>query len=124
MNPNILTVIKDYIIRDLSGKENESYRRAFTKAAGKLISGKIKIRQDGNSVALGSDSGELYMPTTEKCQCPAFEKGKLYCWHRAAFTLISRYNVVERSLNSFPALSFHAFASTAQDYLKSLDTRV
>jgi len=48
------------------------------------------MRFDGQSLLILSPSGEIHS-ANGACQCKAFLKGQP-CWHRAAASLIKRYN--------------------------------
>lgn len=73
--------------------------RAFNKAEGKLYN--VKHTFDGNVLAIESSDGtRIYLTTRKTCQCAAYvEPVKVgakprVCFHRAAFTLLKKYNEV------------------------------
>lgn len=76
---------------------------AITKAARNLSGGIIanKMFRDHLAVQSASDPRVLHVATRDTCTCPAYTLGDgRYCWHRAAWGLVNKYNRIANILNS------------------------
>ena len=80
------TVAQDAFNR-VSG--NRRWEVAIVKAKAQLESNPY-MHFDGHSLLILSPSGEIYS-ANGKCQCKAFASCQP-CWHRAAASLVERYN--------------------------------
>lgn len=47
---------------------------------------------------VSSDKNTIHFATRNECDCDAYVNSGNPCWHRAAYTLISKYNMVEKVL--------------------------